>query len=89
MEVAWYLSEKGYVKFYLKGFTTYLLHRLIWLYVTGSFPPEGMEIDHINRIRNDNRWCNLRLVNSTENKLNSERSIRRRAGGRTKYRKTA
>lgn len=72
-EEAGYVSDRGYVNFYLKGFTTYRLHRLIWLYETGSFPPDGMEIDHVNRIRSDNRWSNLRLVTSKENKANSSR----------------
>jgi hypothetical protein len=44
---------------------SYLAHRLAWLYVHGSMP-EG-DIDHKNRIRNDNRLCNLRSVSRTDN----------------------
>ena len=47
---------------------TYLAHRLIWLYVYGKFPDKY--IDHKNRIRNDNRLCNLRDVNTTDNAQN-------------------
>ena len=36
-------------------------HRLVWIYHNGNIP-EGMQIDHINRIRNDNRIQNLRLA---------------------------
>lgn len=43
-------------------------HRLIWLYVTGEWP-KG-DIDHINRIKDDNRWKNLRDVTRAENKQN-------------------
>ena len=48
-----------------------LAHRLIWLMMTGVLPkyPE-FEIDHINGIRTDNRWCNLRLVTKSENQRN-------------------
>lgn len=43
-------------------------HRLIWLMVTGSKPPET--IDHINRIGTDNRWCNLRESTPEQQNLN-------------------
>jgi hypothetical protein len=47
---------------------SYLAHRLIWLYVHGKFPDKY--IDHKNKIRNDNRLCNLRDVNTTDNAQN-------------------
>ena len=39
----------------------YLVHRLIWERYNGIIPP-GMEIDHINDIRDDNPLCHLQLV---------------------------
>lgn len=44
-------------------------HRFIWEAFNGEIP-EGMEVDHINTIRTDNRLDNLRLVSSSENKRN-------------------
>lgn len=44
-------------------------HRLIWAYVNGDIPA-GMQIDHINGIRDDNRLENLRLVTNAENRRN-------------------
>jgi hypothetical protein len=36
--------------------------------MTGEYPES--QIDHINRIKHDNRFCNLRAVNNKENSLN-------------------
>ena len=58
--------------------TCYLIHRLIWVMMTGEDPGDK-EIDHINNITNDNRWVNLRLVTRQENALN--RSDTKRNGG--------
>lgn len=46
-----------------------LMHRFVWEAFNGEIP-DGMEIDHINTIRSDNRLENMRLVTSKENKHN-------------------
>ena len=51
-------------------------HRLAWLYVTGSWP--NNDIDHINCIPSDNRFCNLRDVSR---RTNSENQRAGRRGG--------
>jgi hypothetical protein len=50
----------------------YLAHRLCWFYVTGTWP--SGEIDHINGIPTDNRWCNLRVVEPRTNQQNMRRA---------------
>lgn len=52
-------KQKGYIQMWLDG-NIYRGHVLVWLYMTGNYPT--YEIDHINRIKSDNRWCNLRDV---------------------------
>lgn len=49
----------------------YYAHRLAFLYMTGEFP--SCPIDHINRCKTDNRWCNLRKVTVMENCHNQTR----------------
>lgn len=57
----------GYLKVGILG-RCYPVHRLIWLIVTGAWPVHV--IDHINRVRGDNRWENLRDVTLQENARN-------------------
>lgn len=48
-------------------YATFLAHRVAWKMMTGEEP---MQIDHINGIRSDNRFCNLRNVSPSENRKN-------------------
>lgn len=47
----------------------YLAHRLAWFYETVRWP--DLQIDHINGIRSDNRICNLREANQSQQSANS------------------
>ena len=57
----------GYAVLWLDG-KLHLLHRLIYLMMTGDWPAQ--QIDHINRDPGDNRWSNLRAVAPRENIMN-------------------
>lgn len=46
----------------------YLSHRVIWMMYYGIWPQD--QLDHINRIRTDNRIDNLREVNNQKNQFN-------------------
>ena len=59
-------SQKGYLRTTIHG-REYRLHRLVWLWVHGEHPPEGMTIDHINGVKTDNRIANLRLATICQN----------------------
>ena len=68
---------KGYLRIGIEG-KHYSFHRIIFK----AFNPEmdeTLDIDHINRIRNDNRLENLRLVTRQQNLFNTN------AKGYTKY----
>lgn len=46
-----------------------MAHRFAWESINGPIP-DGMQIDHINHIRDDNRIDNLRMVTHKENSQN-------------------
>lgn len=56
----------------------YFVHRIAWLYVTGSWP--RFFIDHLNGKRADNRWTNLREATLVENLYNQKRSKNNKSG---------
>lgn len=66
-DVAGTLTNFGYVSITLDR-ARYQAHRLAWLYVYGRWPAQ--DIDHINRLKSDNRIANLRDVSRQVNMLN-------------------
>ena len=61
-------NGKGYLRVYVtknSRQSRYQAHRVAWLLHTGEDPGE-LEIDHLNRIKDDNRFCNFELVTPAE-----------------------
>lgn len=58
----------GYVRTIIKR-KKYQAHRLIYIYHNGDIP-NGMQIDHINQIKDDNKIENLRLATISQNNSN-------------------
>ena len=67
--VAGYKNNRGYWHIWVNG-RAYQAHRLAWLYEYGKFPEGGL--DHINRIKVDNRLCNLREATAAQNNANTK-----------------
>lgn len=67
--VAGSLSGNGYLHINIGG-RRVKNHRIIWEMHNGKIP-DGMEIDHINHIKTDNRIENLRLVSHKQNLSNA------------------
>ena len=65
-----WLHKDGYVYIYAFG-KTHSAHRLAWFYMTGEWPK--LDIDHINGVKHDNRFANLRDVPETLNAQNERR----------------
>lgn len=66
------VCNRGYV-LVSDGRNTYSAHRMIWQHVHGLIPA-GMEINHKNGIKTDNRIENLELVTRSENALHASRT---------------
>lgn len=67
-EPAFSLEPNGRNRTCIKG-KKYLHAVLVWIWHNGPVP-EGLEIDHKNRIKNDDHIDNLRPVTSKENAAN-------------------
>lgn len=66
------VGNKGYLYVRFNN-SSYLVHRVVWLLHTGKWPVD--QIDHINRIKNDNRPCNLREADHFVNAGNRDYSL--------------
>ena len=64
------------------------LHRIVWIVAKGCIP-EGMEIDHINGDKSDNRISNLRLCTPTQNRQNKTKYKNNKSGFKGVYYETA
>lgn len=72
------VGNRGYIIINIKNFKAHLGHRLAFLYMEGYLPEN--QVDHINRIRNDNRWVNLREVSRQCNLQNASQYITNSSG---------
>jgi hypothetical protein len=63
-------GSQGYIEIGLDG-KKYKAHRLAILYVEGNWPPD--EVDHMDGVRVNNRYSNLRKATFLQNRSNLKR----------------
>lgn len=77
-QIGYRCRTSGYVRYRCAG-SNYYVHRLIWELLHGPLP-DGMQIDHINGIRHDNRIENLRVVTRQDNLKNAKLRVNNISG---------
>lgn len=66
-DIAGRVMNNGYRYIHING-QSYAAHRLAFLWVTGNLPKQ--DVDHINGIKLDNSWNNLRDATRSQNLFN-------------------
>ena len=72
-------DRHGYIRIGISE-TLHAAHRLAWLIYHGDMPSEGMDIDHANLNKSDNRIANLRLATRSHNRANTPVRTDNRSG---------
>ena len=81
-------ANKGYIELKCNG-KDFQAHRVVWEMFNGKIP-EGLQIDHINGVRDDNRIENLQCITRTQNTQRADKLsgfIYRKANGLWQSRK--
>lgn len=76
-DIAGSINKNGY-RYITVNKKKYLAHRLVWLYVHG-YLPEG-DLDHVDRVRTNNKVENLREVSRQCNIRNSPNRVTNTSG---------
>jgi hypothetical protein len=62
-----YLEKSGYLRVSIDG-ERHLVHRVIFFYVKGFWPPD--DLDHEDTVRTHNVWKNLRPADRSQSSMN-------------------
>ena len=81
------MNSRGYLHTQI-GDHKYVVHRVVWKWVTGS-DPCGLLLDHKDRNKANNAWNNLRTATDSQNQANKPKSTGvyrvQLKSGRTKF----
>ena len=77
-------KTNGYHQIKIDG-KIFLIHRLLYAKYHNIIIPDNLVIDHINRIKTDNRIENLRLVTKSQNNQNTSKQMNNTSGYKNIY----
>ena len=66
------MNSRGYLHTQI-GDHKYVVHRVVWKWVTGS-DPYGLLLDHKDRNKTNNAWNNLRTATESQNHANTPKA---------------
>ena len=66
---AGFIDSLGYITLGILGHTV-RAHRVAYLLMAKVWPPKDLQIDHIDGIKSNNAWSNLRLATISQNRCN-------------------
>ena len=78
-------EQNAYPRFKING-VKYCSHVLAVYWMTGVYPSEGVDVDHIDRDPGNYKYANLRLLSRSENLQNTRLSIHNTSGFKCVYR---
>jgi|SRR5579859_3771226 len=81
VELSGDFGDRGYQRVGINGKNFYG-HRIAWCMMTGEWPDKF--IDHIDGVKSNNKWSNLRLATKSQNGANIGKYSRNN-GGTSKY----
>jgi hypothetical protein len=79
---AGYRNSEGYLRISIDG-VRHFAHRLAYAIYHSVMPPRGVQVDHIDGDRANNRIDNLRLATHAENMRNRQKPGKRNRSGAT------
>jgi hypothetical protein len=66
--IAGYVNKSDGYRYIGIDHCEFLASRIVWLWMTGEWP--RCQIDHIDGIRDNNKWSNLREATNSQNNMN-------------------
>jgi hypothetical protein len=78
--VKWVNANRRYVVIDMGQYGEHYAHRLAWLFISGDWPPEGYEVDHIDNDGENNAASNLRLLTKAQQQFNTKLGRNNRSG---------
>jgi len=77
-------DERGYLRLTFNKRTRVQAHRIVWMALKGDIP-EGVQINHKNGIKSDNRPENLELATPSQQMIHAVNVLGRKVGNRKNH----